>query len=162
MINKLFGNKQCFAIEIEMESAFSRFGKILLWFNGIPMGTWDEEAMIGVPIYSLSHIEECFSDVFESRTAEEIYSSIKLENNVEYGVFYKSLGDTFDDFSIAAYLSKGKVFFVWVLNDEPFFEYKNYPKEVVMVAVPLQEYQKVIFECKEFLGLNKDQTTVFH
>jgi hypothetical protein len=157
MAHKLFGDKLNFAIELEVESPLDRFGIILIWFKGLAIGTRDDVAMLGVPLYSLKFIENSIDSSFETMNKTDVYSFIKSENNLEGGKFYKHFGDTFDDFSIVAYTSDDTVVFIWKLHESPFFSYNNYPAGILSAIVPLQDYLNVIYECENYLGLNQNK-----
>ena len=55
-----------------------------------------------------------------------------------------SLGDTFDDFCILAYMQGNNLCLVWRLESDPFFTYLDYTKGVVIGTIPAVEFEDVL------------------
>ncbi|MDG4597743.1 MAG: hypothetical protein P9F75_19005 [Candidatus Contendobacter sp.] len=97
----------------------------------------------------MENIDEC---KFVNKTVDEIYESINSGAVPDSYMYYFSPGPAFDDFIIVTYVCNGKIFFIWELVDNPFFEYPDYPEGIQSAEVSVDEFRKIVLKFKKIIS----------
>jgi hypothetical protein len=141
---KTIGNKQEFAVELEIERLNPKpLGKLRLWLGGVFIGSFEDSHFLNVSLHQIkSVLNRSLSNMhYINLGPEEAFSEIK---KLGLGEYFLNIGESFDDFSVVIYEHDGSYHFVWRLHDEPFFEYPEYPTDIQSYAVSREVLTRVI------------------
>ena len=138
----LIGKKENFAIEFEINGDFINFK---LFLNNIQIGCDDDESYLGTHL----HIQKLLdADVCTNLELTNFNILYYTENFFDESVFplsqWLDLGEGFDDFYIKFIKKELSYIFVWKLDDEACFDYKNYSYEVQAYEVHRDIVEKTI------------------
>ena len=155
-MRNLIGDKNSFGIEYEIQSVdYYESGKpyvmghMRLWLEGKYIGAIEDVDMIDAAWWVLEgggRRKEC---QFSNMVAGEIYE-LKITDGLS-GVYSCQPGPSFDDFVILQYVCNGKIYFIWKLEDKPFSQYQDYPRDVQSAVVSVEEYRRVVAELGEII-----------
>lgn len=151
----LIGEKNSFGFEYNIQSRNSHvMGNTRLWIDGKYIGAFDDVNILSAILYQFEGLELKNTDgcKFTNKTVYEIYESINSETVPDSYRYHFSPGPAFDDFLIVTYVCNGKIFFIWKLVDNPFFEYPDYPEDIQSAWVSVDEFRKVVAEFKSIIS----------
>jgi hypothetical protein len=147
----LIGNKKCFAIEyhINAEEPYL-LGFFCLWLNGLLLGAIDEEIMLESHAHLLqlkiSLLCEgklnCKEQLLDN-TAEQIldyFNNQKKDN----GLNLFNLPGSFDDFNMYIYEYDSKVFIVWKLFEETYYQYGQEYQGIHVSSMLIEDFTSVV------------------
>jgi len=153
-MRNLIGDKSSFGIEYEIVPSNPRLGYMRLWLEGKYIGEIEDIHVLSASLYQLeidpTSIEGC---QFINESPEKIYELMCLTSTTDTYKYVCSPGEAFDDFRIYWYTCNGKLYFVWGLVDEPFFEYPGYPRGVQSAMVPVDEFQRIVAEVTKIIDI---------
>lgn len=123
-IEKIFGEKDKFAIEIKINGAVDK-SNLRLWICGKPIGHYKRKGKLSSSIGNfkklLFHKENLYNDMFSHMTPTEVFNRI-LEGNFTYEEYHsvvmkfiRWMGEQMDEFSMLAYYKDEK--FEWIVYD---------------------------------------------
>lgn len=143
----LIGEKEVFGIEYEISSK-DRFvmGRMRVWIEGNYLGAFDDLDMLGSAQLQFKDLDSTSPDgcEFVGKSPERICDLIDAKSPEDRWRYVFSPGPSFDDFFIIVYTCNDVIYFVWKLEDQPFFDYPGYPKDVQSAKVPAGSYRKVV------------------
>ncbi len=150
------GNKTDFAIEYKLNQVDPYImGNVCMWINGKYVGYFDEEVMITAFQVALNNtvarLNELRNEQFETKHIKDIVTLICRDID-ENGKYILSLGESFDDFVIYVFCKNNKVYFIWQLIENPFFDYLNYNKGLQCEAISNEIFIQVIALLNEKLA----------
>ena len=105
---------------------------------------------MGVLVDVSENYEQLNFPHFQGLSYNAIYEAVK-ESPDECDGYHLILGDTFDDFSMTVFATNNQYVFIWKLNDDPFFNYQDYPKEVLHGTVQKESFEKVVKQFRQLL-----------
>jgi len=148
-MTKIIGDKEAFGIEFEIPNK-DRYamGRMRVWIEGWYLGAFDDVDMLGSIQRQLFGLESS-SPVgceFIGQSTDSIFETIDAKEPEERWRYIFSPGPPFDDFFIIVYVCNEVLYFVWKLEDEPFFDYPGYPKGLQSAKVSVSEYREVVSE----------------
>ena len=80
----------------------------------------------------------------------DVFNQLLIECSGKHIV---SLGDTFDDFCIRAYVQRDSFYFFWRLESSPFFTYSDYGNDVKSGVVSVWELKNVLSNFQKAISL---------
>lgn len=134
-MHKIFGNKEVFAIEVEIEKKVEK-SKLRVWIDNTPLGYFKRKGELIYSIQSLKRLlgnqNDRFENEFLSMTAQEIFDWLRLKNIPEYvenapfnteqrlefkrryNTYLVFWGDQLDEFSTFCYVYDKKIY--WIIK----------------------------------------------
>lgn len=153
----VIGDKSSFAIEFKVRNecySHHLFGSIRIWLNGWYIGAYDDACILTAVSHALASFLKLNldTDEFDGMAVEDIYHYIKFQDRPGLGKYWFSMGsDSFDDFSVVVFCTKNKYHFIWKLNENSFFDYKDYPAGFLFACVSIEEFKQVYSKFAEQL-----------
>lgn len=144
------GNKNNFAIEFRIRTerySNDLFGWLRFWLGGKYVGAYDNLCILSVTLHALEQFikKDIETEDFNGLSKQDIYQFIKFEDIPGLGKYWFTPGgDSFDDFSIIVYSHHEMYNFIWKLYEDPFFEYKDYPKGFQFAKVSIDDFKEVV------------------
>lgn len=149
-MGNMIGDPAIFAVEYALDSevlvnsqkSYRRIGGLRLWFNNIYLGYFKDYSILGGAIYNLVFLRDRPKGASTSYVDEsEVPEFMVLADNDDW-----SLNESFDDFTMVYYWTENtsEVHFKWSLDENPHFEYDNYPKGIHHARIPYEIYDHVI------------------
>lgn len=147
-MSKLAGSKESFAIEIDISKREpDLMGKVYVWIANTRLGAPEEENLILPHLYSMrllvQRIENLSNKDLDSLSTEEVFNRVYCGSDQDYK-HHVALGEAFDDFYLIAYKTDQDIVLCAKLNEEPFYEYKDFPSSPLRKAVPFAEFTRTI------------------
>lgn len=169
-MNYLIGNKEIFAVEIEI-SQQKWDNQTSIWLNNIKVGDWEDKNILAPFINSLYRIARKYDDLeldkFNDLECEQIYLAIHphfenpdeffdltLEDQKAFAIFDKyifSWGEDFDSWGLSVIYKEGFCKFLWLqtsLNNETNLNVRNkfqcYEVELKLIQEVYNELTKII------------------
>ncbi len=139
MNNILYGEKARFAIELRITKLKPNvFGNTYLWLNGIPVGYFYEENLVGPVREGLKHMKRNLNVQRLDLIGLTPAKAFSLLNSDPNGYYHHvlDLGEGYSDFLIQFYAIKNEIYFVWRLVANPFFTYANMTRKIHGYSVP--------------------------
>ena len=138
----IIGSKKSFAIEW---SENARVSPVRLWVENKFIGTLEDSQSLAIMSHQLEglvkRVEKLSFTREKGESNQKIFDRLLSEGS---GSHLVSLGDTFDDFCILAYMQGNNLCLVWRLESDPFFTYLDYTKGVVIGTIPAVEFEDVL------------------
>lgn len=145
----VIGDKRCFAIEYEIQPSVSHvMGSMRLWLQGNFIGAIEDVNILSAVLCQLKSLNSEWreNNVLIDKAADYIYDLVytqDIQDNINYCF---TPGEAFDDFSIVVFSYKGYFYFVWRLNNNPYFKYPNYPTDTQSARVSINNYHKIVMD----------------
>ncbi|ODC03036.1 hypothetical protein BFW38_05220 [Terasakiispira papahanaumokuakeensis] len=145
---RVIGNKDDFAIEYEKthENKYL-MGRLILWINGFQIGTLDDEQMLSATNHQLKKLKS--EEINISQIPINKNELLKIIKNDDR--FLLNLGDTFDDFWILVCSVEDCITIFWELEENSFFEYPGYPKNMMSYTTSRESIKDVINQLEQEL-----------
>lgn len=160
MENKLWGDKEIFAIEVGNYNSNTKKGKLRLWLSNEQFGDFKKTFRLSYAIIAfkkLLEVEmELFDNDFENKSEEEIFIHCllldkKIENFTQ-GDYMKAeklqkftfyFGDQLDNVANIIYSKNGLFHFIWSMNNDYSGKSINYLKNLKSAKVPSVFFRSV-------------------
>lgn len=148
-MQKIFGDKELFAIEYKINASKPRFvGYMCFWIGNAQVGDLKEEVLLSTIQRSLTKLVDRIDDLSSDEMKKEAGENKDLFETVltidDNGKFILNLAETFDKFEAFVFKNEDNLQFFW-----RFFG----SKESYYKTVPVQSFLKVTKECIESLDL---------
>jgi len=143
----MIGDKRCFAIEYELQPSVSHvMGSMRLWLQGIFIGAIEDVNILSAILFQLKTLSSEWREncAFIGKAADFIYDLVYSEDAPDNINYCFTPGEAFDDFSIVVFSHNGYFYFIWRLNDNPYFKYLDYPKDTQSAKVLISDYRKIV------------------
>lgn len=150
----VIGDKRCFAIEYEILPSVSHvMGNMRLWLQGIFIGAIEDVNILSAILRQLKSLSPEWREnsAFFDKAADYIYDFVwseDIQDNINYCF---TPGEAFDDFSIVVFSYNGYFYFIWRLNDNPYFTYPDYPKDIQSARVSISDYRKIVIDFEKII-----------
>ena len=152
----LIGDRKEFAIEYQINKHDSHLlGNLCLWIGNVRIGYYDEETLLLVTKSALEGIDEKLEKIkrkdLSEKNKEDLFEQM-YSSETENGIYLVTPGESFDDFSIFTFSYEDTLYFCWKLNENPFFDYEDYPKDIQLKTVPIAVFKKILGHWSEQLS----------
>jgi Immunity protein 42 len=163
-MHHLIGNKNHFAVEIDFMTMTPRlWGKTALWINGIQVGDFEDENILGPFIGSLARVisysNSLWNPQFEGLNCEEIFYTIdpvfddpdsfydlpdaEQEALEQLDIFSFAWGENFDDWVIYVIVKDELCKMIWFYDPDRGLGNKKAKGSVQCFEVPLADIKNV-------------------
>lgn len=150
----IIGDRKCFAVEYEIQPSVSHvMGNIRLWLQGVFIGSIEDINILSSILCQLKSLSPQWREnsTFFDKTADYIYDLVWSEDGQDNINYCFTPGEAFDDFSIVVFSHNGYFYFIWRLNDNPYFTYPDYPKDTQSARVSISNYRKIIRDLEKVI-----------
>jgi hypothetical protein len=150
----VIGDKRCFAIEYEIQPSISHvMGSMRLWLEGMFIGAIEDVNVLSAILYQLEGLspETHENSTFIDKSASDIHELVYSEDALDNVNYCFTPNGVCDDFSIVVFSHNGYFYFIWRLNDNPFFTYPDYPKDIQSARVSIDKYQKIVMDFEKVI-----------
>ena len=170
-MNRFFGNKESFAIEIGNLVPEKKSAKLRFWANNISIGTFRVNFSLKYAIKSFEELIENSSllyDIeFDSRTPAQIFTlCLLLDKDIlsdwndeeqeqfnRYKKFSPFFGDQLDDACLMIYIKDSLIYFLWSTNTDYSGTKIDYLKNFQFTSTSYDAFEST---SKEFLSWYKN------
>lgn len=146
------GKTSSFAIDVEL-TQFGRMpmGKILVWLDGRPVGTHEDDAPVSTFLYGFRSILtlNLKDHAVLDRASDDIARLIQTEALEDGDRYRLGLGESFDDFSIFGFRTGDHLTILWSLNETTYFSYPDHPAGFLRAMIAADEFTQVMREFEE-------------
>lgn len=141
------GDKSTFAIEAHLQQrAPMPFGNVRLWLENRYLGAYEDSVPMLVTLASLKRLLDqhvAFDDA--SLPSREAFFAGVMDGSMRDGDRYRAgLGESFDDFLVIGFRCGDRIRFIWVLHENPFFDYPAYPEGLQDAWISVALFQDVV------------------
>jgi len=135
-MNKIFGSKESFAIEIGNLVPEKKSAKLRLWVSSIPIGTFRVNFTLKYAVKSFEELIEgqhsFYDKEFDLRSPQQIFTlCLLLDRDLDsdwknewheqfnrYKKFSPFFGDQLDDSALMLYVKDSSIYFLWSTNTD--------------------------------------------
>ncbi|OBY75098.1 hypothetical protein NG55_08885 [Acinetobacter gyllenbergii] len=119
--------------------------------NGVSFGTLDSPTYMPSFIAAFKYLLTSPSYFNNNLTSENFLENL-YPNNQFINYYHLTLEETFDDFTKLAVRNKKSVFFIFLLNTNPFFTYQNLKENTVYAEyVPITSVESALQELIKYI-----------
>ncbi|QQQ01284.1 hypothetical protein [Lysobacter enzymogenes] len=141
------GDKSTFAIEASIDKRDGPpFGNVRIWLSGNYVGAYEDQVPILTFLSRMKRLLDLNIDTDGAflKSNEAFYNAV-MDGTMEDGDRYRlGLGESFDDFSLIGFLDDKLIRIIWILHDDPFFQYPNYPTGLQSATISVDLFRFVV------------------
>ncbi len=161
MENKLFGDKNHFAIELEnmKRHRMTIWGDCSLWLNGYRLHDYTGETCVNAVFDSIQFISknnmESIASIKIPETIQEMYNLEEKRKEIGLRIFFPGI-EGFDNFLKLYSKDSEHTVFLWALRPEPHIVnrsvYAGYPRGVQQIIIENREIQQIADKFKKTIN----------
>jgi len=143
--------KDDFSFSILNMSSHKDLLNLTVNINGVSFGTLDSPTYMPSFIAAFKYLLTSPSYFNNNLTSENFLENL-YPNNQFINYYHLTLEETFDDFTKLAVRNKKSVFFIFLLNTNPFFTYQNLKENTVYAEyVPITSVESALQELIKYI-----------
>lgn len=154
-VNKIIGDKNEFAVEFLVTSEQPHvMGKICLWLGSKYIGYFDSPTVLGTALVSLVGVIKNFGNLTipnsSNLTAKQISDRVNSdEPDGLSSIYLLTVTENTDDFLFNVYEEGEFLVFIWMLYENPSYNYPEYSHELNKFSVNKKVFEDVVFKFRD-------------